>query len=139
MGAAAASASAAGDPWGDPAVTLLESPEDSLADPIVLLHSPEDSLGDPVGRYSAAVLTRRFIGRPDPVVTMLQLRPKDSLGDPIRSLSCYSSRPRIHWATQAVVTLLQLSGESLGDPVVALDSRPEILWGTHHVSVFICE
>lgn len=82
MGAGAASASAAGDSWGDPAVTLLESPEDSLADPIVkLLHFPEDSLGDPVGRsllccsfdprihwatpsgrYSAAVLTRGFIG-----------------------------------------------------------------------------
>jgi hypothetical protein len=82
VGAAAASASAAGDSWGDPAVTLLESLEDSLADPIVkLLHFPEDSLGNPVGRsllccsfdprihwatpscrYSAAVLTRGFIG-----------------------------------------------------------------------------
>jgi hypothetical protein len=48
--------------------------------------------------------------------------------------------PTIHWATTAVVIiLLQLPGESLGDPVVALDTRPEILWGTRHVSVFICE
>jgi hypothetical protein len=51
-----------------------------------LLHSPEDSLGDPVGRYSAAVSTRGFIGRTDPVVTLLQFQPDDSLGDPIRSL-----------------------------------------------------
>jgi hypothetical protein len=125
------------------------------------------------GRYSAAVLTRGFIGRPDSVVTLLQFWPEDSLGDPIRSLRCCSSRPRIrwetqvvtlqvthsrgrrfmgrpghevwcicpriHWATTAVVTLLQLTGEWLGDPVVALDSRPEILWETHHVSAFICE
>ncbi len=48
MGAGAASASAAGDSWGDPAVRLLESPEDSLADPIV----------------KAAAFARRFIGRP---------------------------------------------------------------------------
>ncbi len=73
VGAAADSASAAGDSWGDPAERFRESPEDSLADPIVtLLHSPEDSLGDPVGRYSTAVLTRGLIGRPDSVATLLQ-------------------------------------------------------------------
>ncbi len=81
VGAGAASASAAGDSWGDPAVTLLESREDSLADPIVkaaafarrFIGRPGRSLlccsFDPrihwanrSGRYSAAVSTRRFIG-----------------------------------------------------------------------------
>jgi hypothetical protein len=34
---------------------------------------------------------------------------------------------------------VQFPGESLGDPVVALDSRLGILRGTRHVSVFIRE
>ncbi len=105
-----------------------------------------------VVRYSAAVLTRGFIGRPDPVVTPLQFWPEDSLGDPIRSLLrcsfdprihwvnpirsllCCSSRPRIHWATQ-VVTLqvthscgLEIHGATRSWSLVCI--CPRIHWAT---------
>jgi len=133
VGAGAASASAAGDSWGDPAVTVLESPEDSLADPIVKAAAfARRFIGRPgrVGRYSAAVLTRGFIGRTDPVVTLLQFRPEDSLGDPSPVVTLLQFRPEDSLGDpNPVVTLLQFRPEdSLGDPnpvVTLLQFRPE--------------